>query len=161
MLESFEHPHILHPATLDSCLHGAFPSLLNAGTLREPMVPTHIEEIAISKDVCKGYGERLLVHATTSLAGDRASKTNMTVSNVVDAAARPPMIEITGLKLTKIPGGAGLGQPAAESRNISHKMKWAPDIDHMSPRDFRELCSPPNLSSSITNQGSRQRYMGS
>ena len=123
MMESFEHPHIVHPATLDFCLQVAFPSLLKTGSFRGPMAPTHIEELAVSKDICKDYGERLLVHAATALAGNRACKTNMTASSMVDEAPKPPMIEMTGLTLTIIPGGAGLDQQATGNRKISHKVE--------------------------------------
>ena len=158
MLESFERPHILHPATLDSCLQVAFPCLLKAGNLREPMVPTHIAEMVVSMDVCKEYGERLLVHATTALAGSRACKTNMTASKLGNEAARLPMIEITGLTLTTIPGGTSLDQEAATSRNISHKMQWAPDTDLMSPQVIRELCLLPDSSISAMGQDSHQYH---
>ena len=114
MLKSFEYPHILHPATLDSCLQVAFPSLLNAGKLSEPMVPTYIEEISVSRDVRKDPGERLLVHAMTALAGSRACGTNMTASDTMNETPRAPMIEVTGLTLTKIPGGIGLDQQEAD-----------------------------------------------
>ena len=158
MMGSFEHPHILHPATLDSCFQVAFPALLNAGTLREPMVPTYIEEIAVSEDVIKGYGERLLVHATTAPVGNRACKMDMTASEALDGAPRLPMIEITGLTLTKIPGGSDVDQQAAGSRNISHKMEWAPDVDLMSPQELRELFTPFTSLGLTKNQRSRQCY---
>ena len=157
-LKSFEHPHILHPATLDSCLQLAFPALLNVGMMREPMVPTHIEEIAVSEDICKGYGERLLVHARTIPAGNRACKMNLTASNALDEAPRTPMVEITGLTLTSIPGGSGVDQQAAASRSISHKIEWAPDVDLMSPKELRELCTRTNPLGSTTSQGLPQCY---
>lgn len=158
MLGSFEHPHVLHPAMLDSCLQIAFPCLLKAGKLCEPMVPTYIAEIAVSMDVCKDYGERLLVHATTAPAGNRACKMNMTAASVMNKVPRLPMIEITGLTLTTIPGITNLDQQSADTRNISHKMEWAPDVDLMSPQIIRELCSPPSLSGSTTSQASHPSY---
>ena len=122
------------------------------------MVPTYIVEIAVSIGICKEFSERLLLHTTTAAAGNRSCKTNVTASSVVNEVPRLPMIEITGLTLTTIPGGADLDQQAAGSRNISHKMAWAPDADLMSPQVIRELCSPPNLSGSATSQDSYQSY---
>ena len=72
-------------------------------------MPTHIVEIAVSMGVCKEFGERLLVHATTAPAGNRACKTNVTASSVVNEVPRLPMIETIELTLITFPGGTDLG----------------------------------------------------
>ena len=105
MPKRVEHPHIIHPATLDACMQMTSPPLVKAGTLQAPMVPTFIEEIAVSSDVPKEPGEQLLVHTSTTLAGKRSSKSSLTAISQPRGATQAPHIQISGLICTPIPGG--------------------------------------------------------
>ena len=137
MPNEFEHSHIIHPATLDSCLQLIFPSLLNAQALKEPMVPTFIEDLTISADVCRRPGETLTVHASAASAGERAFKANLTASVTPENILRRPMIDIRGLTCTTIPGGISAEGHALADRHISHKMQWATDVDLLIPATSR------------------------
>ena len=46
-----ENPHVLHPTTLDACMQMTSPILLAFGALQVPMMPTFVEQIAMSNNV--------------------------------------------------------------------------------------------------------------
>ena len=120
MQSGVEHPHILHPATLDACMHMPSPSLIDAGALQAPMVPTFIKEIFIDSDVPRKPGEKLTVHTSTRLAGKRSSRSSLSALNTMIKPLPLPSIEIYGLICTAIPGSSNPGL-LAERREICHR----------------------------------------
>lgn len=140
MPEGFEHPQILHPATLDSCLHVLFPSLLQAGALRDILVPTFVDEILISGDVSTMKpGDLLHVHVSTSRLGARACKADLTAVRDDDSA---PMIELAGLRCTSLATGLDMvSAEEAHDRRLGHKIGWGPDIELLSANYISDMCS--------------------
>ena len=117
-----EHPHVIHPSTLDVCMQMTSPVLIEAGVLQSPMVPTSIEAIVISSDVPAKAGERLLVHTDLQLQGKRSFKSDITASRENPDSIIPP-IEILGLVCTAVPGSVSASH-SLESRGRCHKLEW-------------------------------------
>lgn len=144
MPHGFEHPNILYPATLDSCLQVVFPSLYQAGALKQTMVPTFIEELSISNKVERKEGDLVNVLASTSPTGSRGCRADITATSTEGDGTSLPVIEMAGLVCSSLSAGP---DPAAEGpqpgQGIAYKMHWAPDIQFLAPKDTIELCVAP------------------
>ncbi len=125
MPKKFEHHHVLHPSTLDACMQIISPSLIKAGALESPMLPTFIQEISVSGDVPRMPGERLLVHTTTNFVSKRSSKYSLTAAAASPQTSTVPVIEISGLLCKTISGGSNSAQRVID-QHISHKLRWEP-----------------------------------
>lgn len=125
MPKGFEHPHVLHPSTLDACMQMISPSLVRAGALQAPMVPTFIQEISVSSDVPRTPGEHLLVHTTTDYLGKRSSKHSLTAAAISSQSCTTPVVEISGF-LCKAMSGGSSSAPQVRDRHIGHKVRWEP-----------------------------------
>ena len=125
-----EHPHVLHPATLDACLQMTCPSLMQAGALQEPMVPNFIEEMSVSADVTREPGQMLLVHTHTTMVGKREFKATVRAMSKSRDSSSLPMLDISGLTCTTILGGKLSGQDIEDGTSC-HNMQWVPDPDPM------------------------------
>ena len=139
MPERFERPHILHPASLDSCFQVSLATLMEAGVLNQTIVPTFIEKIIVSSDVPNKPGSGLQVHCAAERAGHRGFRANIAVVEANDDSK--PMIEISGMKSTSIGGGSDQDGGSAKSRRICHKVHWAPDVERLGGQDIKDICS--------------------
>ena len=126
MPERFEHPHVIHPTTLDACMQVTSPALIRAGALNLPMVPTFIEELSISSNIPTAPGERLLVHASTTLAGKRSCKFSLAASGPSAKPDELPFIQISGFVCTAIPGGTGSTSHTEREPRRCHRLLWVP-----------------------------------
>ena len=124
MPKGFEHPHVLHPSTLDACMQMISPSLVRAGTLT-PMVPTFIQEIFVSNDVPRTPGERLLVHTTTDCVGKRSIKYSLTAAAISPQYSTTPVVEISGILCKTMSGGPSSAQQIRDQQ-MCHKVRWEP-----------------------------------
>ena len=121
--KGIEHPHVIHPATLDASMQMISPSLIRAGALQVPMAPTFIEETCVSSDVATDPGEKLLVHTSTTRAGKRSSKSSLTATSQSSSPIQLPQIQISGFVCTAIPGGAGSNQEAHRESRRCHRVR--------------------------------------
>ncbi|KAL9602197.1 MAG: hypothetical protein Q9179_002623 [Wetmoreana sp. 5 TL-2023] len=122
-----EHPHVVHPSTLDACMQMTSPILMNAGFLEVPMVPTFIKQINIASDLPRTAGQRLFVHADTQLQSKTSFKADITASQENAPAVELPVIELHGLVCTAVPGVASAHSPEAGGR--CHKLRWELSLD--------------------------------
>ena len=126
MPKMFEHPHVIHPTTLDACMQVTSPALFSASALDTPMVPTFVEELSISTNIPTAPGEKLVVHASTTLAGKRSCKFSLTASSPSVNTDQLPFIQISGFVCTAVPGGIGsTSHPEREPRRC-HRLHWVP-----------------------------------
>ena len=117
-----EHPHLIHPTTLDACMQMTSPILMNAGMLQAPMVPTFIKEIHIDNDLPKEAGDKLLVHTTIQLKSKRSLKADITANRGIAPLVGLPVIDIQGLECTAIPGGTSSLSPKSVTK--CHQLRW-------------------------------------
>ncbi|KAL8722892.1 MAG: hypothetical protein Q9181_007402 [Wetmoreana brouardii] len=133
---AIEHPHVIHPSTLDACMQMTSPILMDASLLEVPMVPTFIKQINIASDLPRTAGDRLFVHADTQLRSKSSFKADITASRENAPDVELPVIELHGLVCTAVPGGTSTRSPEAGDR--CHKLCWELSPGFI-PSDFTVL----------------------
>ena len=126
MPQRFEHPHVIHPTTLDACLQVTSPALIRADALNVPMVPTFVEELSISSNIPTAPGEKLLVHAFSTLAGKRSWEFSLTASSPSVKPNQLPFIQLSGFVCSAIPGGTGSSSHIEREPRRCHRLLWEP-----------------------------------
>ena len=121
MPSGIEYPHVIHPSTLDACMQMTTPTLLDAGVLQVPMIPTFIEAINIATDVPNKADERLLIYADTRLQGRRSSRADIIARPGKNSGSEPAVVEIHGLVCTAIPG---VSPARSTETGKCHKLEW-------------------------------------
>ncbi|KAL8844220.1 MAG: hypothetical protein Q9176_001395 [Flavoplaca citrina] len=133
MPAGIEHPHVIHPSTLDALMQMTSPMLMEAGILQAAMVPNFIKDITITKDMPTKAGEKLLVHADTQLQGKRSFKADITASRSNTTHTELPVVEMHGLVCTAIPGSDSARSSGVEG--MSHKFVWEEKTQFESSED--------------------------
>ena len=157
--ESAKRPHIIHPTNLDSIFHGVFAALKGLkGHLKDNMVPTSIEEIAISADVPFKSGSVSKGFCTASEHGFRDLMADLTM---FDEDLTYPTIAIKGFHCSQV-SGAGANAMDIMDRtkaNIFSKMVWKPAARFLMPAQVQQLISPTTPRAlSISSTYRRERY---
>ena len=140
MPAGFEHPLIIHPATLDSCLQMVFPPLWKSGGTLEPMVPTKIDEISVSHDLCTKAAENLHVYTSSWRDENQQCVADLAIFGADSIDAHLPMLEISGVMLSSLAGGGSMGEETAE-RNIASTMQWGFDLSLLDPLKTKQICT--------------------
>ncbi|KAL9626997.1 MAG: hypothetical protein Q9204_006884, partial [Flavoplaca sp. TL-2023a] len=133
MPAGIEHPHVIHPSTLDAFMQMTSPMLMEAGILQAAMVPNFIKNITITKDMPTKAGEKLLVHADTQLQGKRSFKADITASRSNTTHTELPVVEMHGLVCTAIPGSDSARSSGVDG--MSHKFVWEEKTQFKSSED--------------------------
>ncbi|KAG9606254.1 polyketide synthase, partial [Aureobasidium melanogenum] len=133
----FEYPFVVHPSTLDSCLHPLFLAVSEDGV--KAAIPTFIEEIFISGSIRRSPGCKLQVYAQSRKADVRQHTTSLLV---MDAAA--PVIEIKGLVCTEL-DHADVSGLIGKPKPICFDIQWRPDVDFLEVETLRDFCSESGL----------------
>ena len=129
MPSKFEYPFIIHPATLDSCIHAVFPlghrySQQDKGT----PVPTFIEELFVSHNIEKVPGHVFSVYAQ-SKAKDSARPGLKTDSLVIFEKGKidfGPKIIMNGLVFASLANDTK-DEIKSEERRLCYQTNWQPD----------------------------------
>ena len=129
MPSKFEYPFIIHPATLDSCIHAVFPlgyrySQQDKGT----PVPTFIEELFISHSIEKIPGHIFSVYAQ-SKAKDGARPGQKTDSLVIFEKGKSdfgPKIIMNGLVFASLANDTK-DEIESEECRLCYQTNWQPD----------------------------------
>ena len=149
MPENHQYPFILHPATLDSCIHPIFSAVAAAdGPLTVPMVPTYIEQIDVSKNIINEAGSELTVYANAQPANNRQRKVDLLVFEETRRATQP-VINVRGLTCTKLSSDQGL-QAGEQVKKLCYNMEWQADVDLMSREQLENLSANSRSSSNKT-----------
>ena len=130
MPSKFEYPFIIHPATLDSCIHAVFPlgyrySQQDKGT----PVPTFIEELFLSHSIKKVPGHIFNVYAQ-SKATDSARPGQKTDFG--------PRIIINGLVFASLPNDT-MDEIESEERRFCYQTNWQPDPSLLTSLQANEI----------------------
>lgn len=122
--EGYTHPHVIHPATLDSALSAAFTALHRGGADGGELtaaVPTKVKEMWIAADAAPVQSIRLAAEAND--AGGRKFTADLVG---VDPQSRKPLLTINGLESTSIVHGAGAGAVQVDAPRC-YNVDWRPD----------------------------------
>lgn len=137
MPSHFEYPYLIHPATLDSCLHAIFAinahsDVENQGT----PLPTFIEELIVSQSIDTAPGHVFTVCARSKddiekMATNSLGKsTNSLIVFDKGFTDDRPKIVINGLVMTSLAKDVPDEQNRKE-RKVSYQTVWQPDPDYL------------------------------
>ena len=137
MPSHFEYPHVIHPATLDSCLHAVFP--INANYSDENQgtrLLTFIEELIVSRSIDTAPGHVFTVCARSDddiekMATNGLGKsTNSLAIFDKDLTDDRPKIVINGLVMTSLAKDVP-DEMNRKERKVSYQTVWQPDPDYL------------------------------
>lgn len=148
MPAGFEYPFVVHPATLDSCIHAVFPinNRHNHDDQGTPL-PTYIDELFIAHDIPREPNCVFSVYARSE-AKDTGKKVEngyghqshslfvFDKNNTRDS----PVITINGLILIPLPK-ADVGSTTIEEK-VYYQTRWQKDPDLLTPKQVSELGRP-------------------
>ncbi|KAH8880112.1 hypothetical protein GQ53DRAFT_891722 [Thozetella sp. PMI_491] len=121
----FTHPHIIHPATMDSMLHvflAAAQDLIGVDRLAEPMVPVAIKEIWVARDMANEPRSKFRTHAVAA----RESYNRFVGSiDAWDPETKSPKIRFQDVQFVPLQSDSS----SHLDRQLGYAVRWAPDID--------------------------------
>ena len=146
MPAQFEYPFIVHPATLDSCIHAVFPidaqySQRGQGT----PVPTFIEELFLSESIEKtpghvfeGYAQSVDTDATDAKGKGGGQRSHSIAVFDRGQSDLQPKITINGLVFAYIAKDASDSNNGDEPK-ICYQTVWSTDPSFLSPAQAVEM----------------------
>lgn len=131
MPASFEFPHVMHPATMDSIFHLLLATLNNGRPVTEAAVPYGIDHMFVAYDQPHGAGE---IFAGFGKLVNQSNDGHEIVGDLVisDEAWSGPKMVITGFTLRQVTSTEGSDSSAVVRGNESSKcaeIVWTPDTD--------------------------------
>lgn len=136
-----EHPHIIHPTTLDAIFQSIYPAISETGTEHKHiMIPTFVKFLFVSQNISSDPGSRLRISTSAEFKTDQEAKSSLTVIDETDLSFTP-VVEIEGLVLSSI--GASVEEIMNESGDLCFKVFFDKDISLMTPSDFSTLSQRP------------------
>ena len=148
MPATFEYPFIVHPATLDSCIHAVFPIGLRHKELDQGTpLPTFIQELYLSQNIDSTPDHIITVYAeSNSTAASSATMTSfgqatnsLTAFDCKDASLSPAIV-VKGLILT--PLTRGTRNDMDNERRLYYQTAWEPDPTLLSTTQIVDLGRP-------------------
>ncbi|TQN73231.1 Highly reducing polyketide synthase SAT13 [Colletotrichum shisoi] len=135
MPANFEHPHVIHPATLDAMFQTLF------AIDSKPMVPSSIESIFVSATIPHGAGNDFTGFATAERHGLRDATGSVVMVSDEDSWDAPCVV-VDGLHFT------ALSNPSVEDggfipnhRNLCSEIVWKEDYTTAAADDFSDVLS--------------------
>ena len=138
MPAEYQHPFVVHPSTLDSVFHPIFAALAADNALRNPAVPTALEEIWIKDDVLSNVGQRLRSCTRIMRTGQDHVRADIGVVDAVSSSVRP-VIEITGLTCKILQQPPDVFEDEKQPARLAYQVVWDADVDLLSPNDLVRL----------------------
>lgn len=142
MPKQFTHPHIIHPATMDSMLHiflAAIQDSEGGARLREPMVPIFMKEVWVARDISNETNHAFRSHGTAKKVSHNKFEASITVW---DAVTEVPKVLLKGIQVTPLQSASAI----SGKRQINYNIEWRPDVDLISPSrseaHLRERAAP-------------------
>ena len=139
MPANFQYPFVVHPSTLDACIHALFPGMIAAeGGLEEPALPTFVEEVVVSARISSEPNTNFTVCAKSEKRTSRQFVSSIDVFSDNDITAGP-MITFTGLSCSSIPKST-TENASAEAKQLCFKTEWAPCHNLLSSGQIKDFC---------------------
>ena len=139
----YEGEMLMHPATLDACIHSIWPIIIQMNTDHlATYVPTYMKTVSMSPKIRKESGGMNRVYATLQ-SGQSASKTVTLNAYVVDPdlAESSFVFEIEGLVMTRISDEAS----DMRDRSIAYRTSWTPPVSLLAPEQYQRLLGPDEM----------------
>ncbi|KAF2207327.1 hypothetical protein CERZMDRAFT_107796 [Cercospora zeae-maydis SCOH1-5] len=149
MPKEYMHPHLIHPATMDSMMHfalGAIMDLFGGESLQGPAVPTFIRDVWMSSDLDATPGARYHVHGRTELVAFEKYNNDVLAWDAESGDAR---IAINGIRAT--PLDSADQQQGSTVRELCHELTWTPYLETIGVADL-EYEKPAPRSHDLTDE---------
>ncbi|KAH8588918.1 putative polyketide synthase [Bisporella sp. PMI_857] len=140
MPKNFIHPHLIHPATMDSMIHLLIAALIDAigkGNLERAAVPTFISEAWVSASISSLPTTTFRGRGQVDLIAYEKYECDV---KIWDGDSHEGCIEISGLRLTPLETSDGTSQNV---RKLNHLHIWRPDIAFLDTPSFLKLVGVP------------------
>ena len=142
----FEYPYVIHPATLDSCIHSIFPidSQTRPKHRSETPVPTFIEAMTVSQNMSKehGYCFDVFARSNTSPPGQKPSSRGPAEYSITafdqtggDSGIK---VKMDGLRVTYIANVSG-DLDRGKRPDDCYQTVWQPDPETLTAQQASEL----------------------
>lgn len=145
MPAKYQHPHIIHPSTLEAVLHSTLP-LVSRRLDRKTAMPVHIDELLVSAiSTLHKPGSRLDV--STLL---RSSHSRTATCDVSVLASGRRVLSASGMELRSITSNVGGITPedladdvngstvGQKDRSLCYELDWQTDVEYVSAEDLPE-----------------------
>ncbi len=130
-------PFVVHPATLDACLHGIMSF---RDTLKAAIMPIFFSKIYIADAISKTAHDELDVFIDIQRSGFRDLNISLMAFEAKDGDAAQPVMSMEGLKMTSL-SGAMAKESEVPPPKTYYQQEWRPDPSHLQPSQFIELCA--------------------
>ncbi|KAL7791641.1 polyketide synthase [Trichoderma afarasin] len=131
----FEHPHIIHPATLDALAQTALNTLSDNGEgLATSVVAAGLESLYIDAQIAKSPGHVFKASATRDVQSNHGAKFTIAV---LDSETNAPSLVAKGVEIAYL----GKSESTSESPNdgLCWQTVWEADVDLLAPAGAREI----------------------
>ncbi|KAF2702907.1 putative polyketide synthase [Pleomassaria siparia CBS 279.74] len=132
MPKGFQHPVIVHPATIDSMLHPLFVAArASSRGLPDPMVPISIGEVFVSSDIPTEPGATLSVYASNKESGALQLRTSILVTRCgAQGLGEGPVARIDGLTCATLPRDSGDARYDS-TKKLAWSFAWGVDPEYL------------------------------
>jgi acyl transferase domain-containing protein/NADPH:quinone reductase-like Zn-dependent oxidoreductase len=135
MPAQYHSPHVLHPATLDACLHASFAA---QDDLQSAFVPSFISEIFISQGITNAANDILEVFCTIDKAAGRHTDMSITAYDM-QTEHWAPAIKLSGLRVTALGEDRSMSDTESMGKKF-FKTEWRPDPEFLTSSFFESSC---------------------
>lgn len=160
MPAKFEYPFILHPATLDSFIHGVFPI---GGRYKDAdqgtPVPTFIDEMFVSHAIAKDPGHSFTIYAKSERkelenSANKGLGRRVNSLSVFDSqkARVGPVVTVTGLTFSSLPRETS-GSTDQNMKRLCHQIKWEVAPEFLTAKQLSSLAARFRLPVAVKDQG--------
>jgi acyl transferase domain-containing protein/ubiquinone/menaquinone biosynthesis C-methylase UbiE len=141
MPKRHQHPHIVHPTTLDSVFQAAYTAVPGAGsTLGTPKVPRSIRRLWVAHGIAAVAGHPFKAYTDLSHIDSQTMTASITVADAAADSADAilsPVITADGFVYQSI-GDVPRQQPPAWEQDKFATVKWAPDITFLKDSHLKQ-----------------------
>ncbi|KAK3904486.1 hypothetical protein C8A05DRAFT_13641 [Staphylotrichum tortipilum] len=131
MPKNHQHPHVVHPTTLDSVFQAAYTAVPGAGSvLGTPKVPRSIRKLWVAHGISPVAGHPFKAYTSLRHVDSQTMSTSITVSDDLigtNGAVQSPVITVEDFVCQSIGDAPSHTAPAREQDKFSIA-KWVPDI---------------------------------
>ncbi|CAI7640288.1 unnamed protein product [Penicillium glandicola] len=138
MPKQYLHPHLIHPATMDSMIHLMIAAVLdftNKSTLDQIRLPTFIRDVWVSADLNSAPTHKFTGHATVSMVGSDKFEGRI---QMLDEGTNTHRIRMDGIELTPLESGLA----ESNERKLCSAIEYKPDLHFL---DSKSACALTSL----------------
>ncbi|KAI5920728.1 hypothetical protein F4810DRAFT_713262 [Camillea tinctor] len=144
--------HVVHPATLDACLHTA-AFLAKKQCNNSTLMPIFVSEVSISANITKEAGDELTVASKITPEDKRVCNGDAWALQKNAKNEFISVIEAKGIKLRAVSQFANMtDEELPFSRQVGYRLVWEDDVDQLSNECLREIVQCSSAEISIENR---------